>query len=184
MCPPAERGRNATDPTDVSSAWTRRIAGSGRNVLDISPTPAGHLVARMPVKRLNQRERLRLVSEILASYRDVRRLLPAMSIEVVVARLRGKVGVDADRGSDREVLAEAWRLGRAVQLTLRLVPGDTRCLTRSLVLTRMLARRGIPAVLVIGARTKPRFSAHAWVEQAGQPVLPAGEHSLGRLVEL
>jgi hypothetical protein len=139
----------------------------------------------MPVaRRLNPGERARLMWEILASYGDVRRLLGVMSIETVVETLRGERERELDRGGERELLTEARRLGRAVQLTLRLVPGDTRCLTRSLVLMRLLARRGIAAKLVIGVCAKPSFSAHAWVEQAGQPVLPAGEHSLGRLVEL
>lgn len=133
---------------------------------------------------MNRRERAVLAWEILASYRDVRRLLRGTPIEVVVERLRGRQEREPARATDRETLLEAQRLGRAVQLTLRLLPGDTRCLTRSLVLTRLLARRGIAAKLVIGACAKPSFSAHAWVEQAGHPVLPAGEHSLGRLVEL
>jgi hypothetical protein len=107
-----------------------------------------------------------------------------MAIEPAVARLRGSTPTDPDRGDAQEILYEAWRLGQAVQRTLRLAPGDTRCLTRSLVLTQLLARRGIPAKLVIGARAKPSFLAHAWVEQAGQPVLPVGDESYGRLVEL
>jgi Transglutaminase-like superfamily len=147
--------------------------------------PAEHSIARMPVgRRLPPRERLRLVREILRSYREVRRLVREMPIEAVVNALRGHCEADPGRGTEREVLVEAWRLGRAVERTLKLAPGDTRCLTRSLVLTQLLARRGIPAALVIGTRAKPRFSAHAWVEQAGEPVLPPGEHSLGRLVEL
>jgi Transglutaminase-like superfamily len=151
----------------------------------LEPSARDPIVARMPVgRRLNPAERARLIVEILASYREARRALRSMQIELAVERLRGGARADADRGTDSEVLYEAWRLGRAVQLTLRLAPGDTRCLTRSLVLTQMLARRSIPATLVIGTRAKPRFSAHAWVEQTGQPVLPAGEHSLGRLVEL
>jgi hypothetical protein len=151
----------------------------------LEPSGRSPIVARMPAgRRLNPAERARLIVEILASYREARRALRSMRIELAVEHLRGEARADTDRGTDGDVLYEAWRLGRAVQLTLRLVPGDTRCLTRSLVLTQMLARRGIPATLVIGARAKPRFSAHAWVEQTGQPVLPDGEHSLGRLVEL
>jgi hypothetical protein len=120
----------------------------------------------------------------LGCYRQVRKTMRHSSIAPAVQTLRGGVPIDAARGSEREVLYEAWRLGQAVQRTLRLAPGDTRCLTRSLVLTRILARRGISSTLVIGARAKPRFQAHAWVEQAGQPVLPAGDGSYGRLVEL
>ena len=68
--------------------------------------------------------------------------------------------------------------------TLRWMPGDTRCLARSLVLTRLLARRGIPAKLVIGARAEPDFLAHAWVECEGEAVLSPGDGSFSRLVEL
>ena len=82
------------------------------------------------------------------------------------------------------MLAEARHLGNAVTRTLAVMPGDTRCLARSLVLTRLLARRGIPAKLVIGVRASPSFLAHAWVEHAGGPVLAPGDESFGRLVEL
>jgi len=141
-------------------------------------------VARMPVgRRLGPAERLRLVREILASYLAARRAMRKMTIRAAVQTLRRGMSEDPHRGSERELLIEAWRLGRAVERTLRLVPGDTRCLTRSLVLTQLLARRGIPAKLVIGACTEPDFRAHAWVEQAGQPVLRVGD-SFGRLVEL
>jgi hypothetical protein len=135
-------------------------------------------------RRLTPGERARLALEILASYRQARKALLRMSIEAAVEALREGTPSDADRGTDREVHVEARRLGHAVERTLSLTPGDTRCLTRSLVLTQLLARRGIPGKLVIGARAEPSFRAHAWVEQAGQPVLPFGDDSFGRLVEL
>ena len=50
--------------------------------------------------------------------------------------------------------------------------------------TALLARRGIPARLVIGARTTPAFLAHAWVECDGVAVLDPGDGSFARLVEL
>jgi hypothetical protein len=149
----------------------------------VAPTPERG--ERLPVgRRLGARERARLALEILGSYRDVRRLLRAMPLEPALQALRGAALLDVTRGSERELFAEARRLGRAVRLTLRLAPGDTRCLTRALVLTQLLARRGIAAKLVIGANVDAGFSAHAWVEHAGQPVLPPGAHACGRLVEL
>jgi hypothetical protein len=81
-------------------------------------------------------------------------------------------------------LEQARSLGWVVARVLAHVPGDTRCLVRSLVLTRLLASRGIEAKLVIGARTEPEFLAHAWVEHDGTPVLDPGNGSYGRLVEL
>lgn len=68
----------------------------------------------------------------------------------------------------------AQRLGRAVQRILGLLPFDSRCLIRSLVLVRLLSLRGVDASLVIGVAAKPQFAAHAWVELEGVPLLPSG----------
>jgi hypothetical protein len=139
-------------------------------------------VRRLPPNRgLGPRQRTALAGEIVVAYLRARRQLRRGSIEEVVERLRaGSSGV----GEGPEPLLEAQRLGRAVVRTLRLLPGDTRCLRRSLVLTQLLARRGISARLVIGARTAPDFLAHAWVEHAGVPVLSPEGDTFGRLVEL
>jgi len=134
------------------------------------------------VDRLTHGERARLAVEILASYLQAQRALRRAPIESVIARLRSRSPAAAPVAPGS--LEEARRLGRAVSRLLRYVPGDTRCLARSLVLTRLLARRGIEAKLVIGARTTPDFLAHAWVEHAGDPVLDPGDGSFGRLVEL
>lgn len=142
-----------------------------------------------PTPRLRIHERIRLATEIVLSFARARHQLRRRPIEDVVAVLRrAQAGAPtreaahtADSPGD---LIEARRLGRAVMRTLALLPGDTRCLTRSLVLTQLLARREIAATLVIGARAAPEFLAHAWVEHAGMPVLPPGEASFGRLVEL
>ena len=73
---------------------------------------------------------------------------------------------------DGELDAAGIRLGNAVQRTLRALPVDSRCLVTALVLTRMLARRGIDNTFVLGVRSQPRFGAHAWVERRGVPLLP------------
>jgi Transglutaminase-like superfamily len=142
-----------------------------------------------PARRLRPHERSRLAAEIVISFARVRRELRRRPIDDAVAALRheradmlhGKAAKAVDR---TDALLEARRLGDAVMRTLSLLPGDTRCLMRSLVLTRLLARREITATLVIGARAAPDFLAHAWVEHRGMPVLPPGEDSFGRLVEL
>jgi hypothetical protein len=138
--------------------------------------------APMRAERLRPIERLRLVGEILAAYVQARRALRQAPIASVVVRLRTEAS--PARPATQSTLWEARRLGRAVTRTLALVPGDTRCLARSLVLTRLLGRRGIPAKLVIGARSDPNFLAHAWVEHEGNPVLATGDGEFGRLVEL
>jgi hypothetical protein len=141
--------------------------------------------ARQPLpadRPLGAAERGRLVAEILAAYLGARRQLGRAPIGAVVERLRAEEARPGAVASDR--LEEARRLGRAVARTLALTPGDTRCLVRSLVLIRLLSRRGLAARLVIGARTGPDFLAHAWVEYDGEPVLSPGDGSFGRLVEL
>ena len=102
------------------------------------------------------------VVEMVSAARDVRPTKPRVPAELEHALAR--------------------RLGRAVVMTLRLLPTDSRCLIRSLVLTRLLARRAIPNTLVIGVRKEPDFEAHAWIEHEGRPVLPAGAYT--RLTEL
>jgi hypothetical protein len=75
------------------------------------------------------------------------------------------------------------RIGRAVDRTLSAFPSDPRCLIRAVVLARVLARRGIGSRLVVGVRNAPEFTAHAWVEHRGLPLLPAGDYQRGRLAE-
>jgi Transglutaminase-like superfamily len=138
---------------------------------------------RLPDGRsLGPLRRCGVVAEIAAAYLRARRELRRAPIETAVMRLRAD-GPPA-RTPDADQLWEARRLGWMVVRVLTFLPGDTRCLCRSLVLTRILARRGIPARLVIGARTSPGFLAHAWVECGGVPVLSSGGGSFGRLVEL
>lgn len=148
------------------------------------PADRSHVWARElpPARPLRPTERWRLAWEIVAAYLRARRELRRAPIASVIAGLRPEPF--SARTREAGSLEEARRLGRAVARTLRLVPGDTRCLARSLVLTQLLARRNIPTKLVIGARTAPDFLAHAWVEYEGQPVLPTGDGSFGRLVEL
>jgi hypothetical protein len=173
------------------------------------PVEAPTAVPRLPPsRRLRPAERARLAVEIAAAYVRARRELRRAPIAAAVAALRGGAPAPGEHPAartepsptrteptpaqaehpsahtGRDTVAEAQRLGRAVILTLRLLPGDTRCLARSLVLTALLARRGVAAKLVIGTRPDPDFRAHAWVECAGQAVLPPGDGSYGRLVEL
>jgi|SRR5271154_1481260 len=127
-------------------------------------------------------ERVRLVGEIVAVYIHTRRALGRAPIAVVLERLRAPVASAPAAGEDP--LAQARHLGSAVARTLAVLPVDARCLARSLVLTRLLARRGIASRLVIATHPGPEFTAHAWVEHNGHPVLSPGDGSFGRLVEL
>jgi hypothetical protein len=57
----------------------------------------------------------------------------------------------------------------AASLACSLYWKPSRCLQRSVVLVRLLRRRGLPAQMVIGYRAVPFFS-HAWVEVDGRTV--------------
>jgi hypothetical protein len=62
-------------------------------------------------------------------------------------------------------------LGQLVNLAARRSPLHASCLTRSLMLTWMLRRRGIASDLRIGVRLEGgRLDAHAWVETDGTPI--------------
>ena len=46
------------------------------------------------------------------------------------------------------------------------------------------APAGIGSRVVLGAKATPEFSAHAWVEHRGVPLLPHRGYAAGRLTEL
>jgi hypothetical protein len=123
-----------------------------------------------------------LAAEVVASYVRATRTLRRSGLREAIADLRAVEAPRLDTPADP--IAGGRRLGRAVSRTLALLPGDTRCLTQSLVLTRLLARRGVESQLVIGVRPGERFAAHAWVEHEGVALLPPGADHFEELVTL
>jgi hypothetical protein len=165
-------------------------------VLTISPDPALAAGAQkraararftvVPAERVALPARALLIAEILVAYVRVRLWLRRLQFESVVAKVRaGEPVCHADRepGSwDTRLIG--FRLGNAVNRTLRLLPTDSRCLSQSLVLSKLLADRSIQAKLIIGAHSAPDFEAHAWVEYHGKPLLPTEGFQDSRLVEV
>jgi hypothetical protein len=132
----------------------------------------------MPLSPL---QKVGLAGEILALYPRVRWLLWRHDLPTAVTALR--TSPDGEPGRDIPYW-QGVRLGRAASRTLALLPTDSRCLVRSLVLIALLARRDIAAQLVIGARGGPDFGAHAWIELGGSPLLDPGAPEYRRLVEI
>jgi len=128
---------------------------------------------------LSSAAKVSLIGEILRTYLIVRWRMRGNDIRDMVAQLRGDA--DIPRHSDQPL---ARRLARAVSRTLRLLPTDSRCLSRALVLDTLLTRRSLQSVVVIAARSEPDFAAHAWVEHDGIAVLPAGTAGYQRLIDL
>lgn len=158
--------------------------------LSTPPGPAARLTAT--VQALPRRAGL--LAEIVLAYARAHRELRRAPLATAIERLRTAPAAarlppasrpdPAARPDAAQELQQARRLGWIVARTLAHLPGDTRCLLRSLVLTRLLAARGISSRLVIGTRTTPEFLAHAWVEHGGEPVLDPGDGSFNRLTEL
>jgi hypothetical protein len=66
---------------------------------------------------------------------------------------------------------EARALAGVVNAAVTRALGPRQCLTRSLVLQWLLARRGMASCLRIGVRREgPRLLAHAWIELGGSPI--------------
>jgi Transglutaminase-like superfamily len=136
-------------------------------IMRLAVTPVGQA-------RLDVGERLTIGAEVIGSYCAARWWIARLSLPDAVAAARS-VRRSKPVVADGELDAAGARLGRAVQRTLWALPVDSRCLVTALVLTRMLARRGIDSVLVIGVRSRPRFVAHAWVERGGVALLPTSD---------
>ena len=136
-----------------------------------------------PTRRLPLAHKLSLVLELSSSYVLVRWWLRREPVADVAALARAPARTAADH-PEAETRRLALRLAWVVQRWLGHLPGDTRCLTRSLVLMRLLARRGLESQLVIGVQADDGFAAHAWVEVDGVPLLDPVEFAAGRLVEI
>jgi hypothetical protein len=131
--------------------------------------PASPGVERLLRKRMPADLRLRVAFEIVGTYLQVRWRMLRGDVTFVVESLRGDA---VDVHSPYDAYRIGRRLGRPVRRTLDPLPWDSRCLMRSLVLLRMLARRDVVCRLVIGVRPGEKFEAHAWIEHDGHPLLP------------
>jgi hypothetical protein len=121
-----------------------------------------------------------LVAEILGTYALVRWQVRRRDLPTAVATLRAR----RPRGRPGPLDRDERRLAAITERVVAKLPGDSRCLMRSLVVLTMLARRGIDARLVLAARPRPTFAAHAWVEHGGQPLLPTRGFGDAKLTEL
>ena len=133
-------------------------------------------------ERLTVRERLRVGAEIFATYCLVRWWLVRLSFPAAVAAARN-VKRPARARPEQELTPAALRLAQLVERTLHPLPIDARCLVRALVLTRVLARRGIGCSFILGVRAQPEFAAHAWLERGGVALLPT-DPAFHRIAEM
>lgn len=132
-------------------------------------------------QRLPPAAKVALGVEVAAAYLRARRGLRRDGLPATLVRLRS---VEAEVVPTGDPVATGRRLGRVVSRTLAALPADGRCLSQSLVLTRLLASRGVESRLVIAVRPGEEFAAHAWVEHDGVALLPPGSERFEELVTL
>lgn len=137
-------------------------------------------LSKAQVGELGPRGRVALMLEVLAAYVPLRRVMLTNDPRAMVMRAR-RIKPFPTVMDDAEADRAAVRLGWIVRHVVGILPTENRCLIRSLVLVRLLERRGIDNRLVIGVRDS-RSAAHAWVEHNGKAVLPRGPHE--PLIEL
>ena len=128
-------------------------------------------------------DKARLGCEIAVAYLRARLALRRGGIRGALGAVRAVPQSRAAAKAADPVVA-GRRLGHAVARTLAILPSDSRCLMRSLVLTALLSRRGIESRLVIAVRPGGEFAAHAWVEHAGIALLPTEGPAFEQLVTL
>jgi hypothetical protein len=130
--------------------------------------------------------KLGIAAEVVNEYLRVRRRFWALlerDVTSGVGAVRTSAAARPKALSD-DALRTGRELGYAVNRIVALMPGESRCLMRSVVLTALLARRGIESTIVVGVRPGSTFLAHAWVEIDGEALLPPQVTLVERLVEV
>ena len=74
------------------------------------------------------------------------------------------------RIDDNDQLNNAKKKLRALKLGVEQSFWKGNCLSRSIVLHRLLIKNGISSEFYVGVRKKPKFKAHAWIEHKGKPL--------------
>jgi Transglutaminase-like superfamily len=165
---------------EFTEGSTRVVASSIDATTEQLPTGTLQLRGFTPAPRI---EKALLTVETLATYTLIR--LGFVRKRALVDQVTAPVpGATSDPTAEC-VTVLAMRLAKVVTSTLRPRATGATCLLRSLVLLRMLTRRRIKACLVIAVDPEAEpFTAHAWVEQDGRPLLDPGSVRLARLAQI
>jgi Transglutaminase-like superfamily len=111
-----------------------------------------------------------MAAEVAALVLPVELALRRTSLGALIARF-GRT--DRIRRGGREIV-DVGRAARLVDAVAGCYPNIT-CLKKSLILLRLLRKRGIAAELRLGVRkVDDDFTAHAWIEYSGRTLLDGG----------
>ncbi len=158
----------------------------------VNPDATVDGVYRNPRPEVGQADQLRLMAkarlgvEILLVYARIRAAFRNGTLPDLVERLRAPSRNWLVRGPLGDVDHEGKKLGDVVVRVLDPLPFDSRCLMRSLVLLRLLERRGAHSELVIAVQKGGtlELEAHAWIELKGRPLLTPALDGYSHLVTL
>jgi len=125
---------------------------------------------------LGDRSRIIDISLLLVAFFWVCRVRSGLTLSTL-EKMRRRLLPETLAISDASV--DIPRLAWAVRRVAHIVPMAT-CLTRALALQIILARKGVPAELVLGVgrSASDEFLAHAWLEKDGQIVIGGSERRI------
>ena len=117
------------------------------------------------------RQDLAIVTEAVIVAIPVEIALRCVRLDTLVARLGRVSRTERPQGDELDV----ERAARLVEAVAAYYPLRATCLKKSLVLFRILRKRGIPAELQLGVRkVHDDFTSHAWLECRGRVLLGEG----------
>lgn len=92
-----------------------------------------------------------------------------------LARYLGRQGFASADEADTSKLAEAQRIGRAIEVVSRHTPWESKCLVQAITGKLLLKNRGIANTLYLGVRKneKNQLIAHAWL-RVGPLIITGG----------
>jgi hypothetical protein len=102
-------------------------------------------------------------------------MLPTIEVLIKFIGVQRTILLVCKPGSFRRIdendnLSNAKGVLRSLKLGVEQTFWKGNCLSRSIVLHRLLNKNGISSRLCIGVRNKPKFKAHAWVEHKNIPL--------------
>jgi hypothetical protein len=157
---------------DGEVAQNRRIYADGEGAVTSAAPARSKVITRL-------RRARRMASRL--SVRDLRVLVEAISLipwieirlrTLAFDRLLARAGREGRSRRPRTAL-DIDRAARLIEALFACYPFNPTCLKQSLVLLRLVRRRGIPAQLRIGVRKDAgELIAHAWIECGGRTLLP------------
>ena len=105
----------------------------------------------------------------------VQLMLPTIEVLIKFIGVQRTILLVCKPGSFKRIyenddLSNAKGVLRSLKLGVEQTYWKGNCLSRSIVLHRLLIKNGISSRLCIGVRNKPKFKAHAWVEHKNIPL--------------